>query len=203
MFQNMLARVHVMGKHIIFVAHEKEEKDGELRFVRPEIGGSSGNDLIKELDLVGYMEAIGTKRVIRFNPQEKFYAKNSMKLPDPMNIPDTANGNIFMKEIVKTYESTLTARAAKIAEYDEFIEALRVSIDQISDPNAANIFVEHIKQFDHIWDSRYQAQQMFRKKTAELGLGLNKETGKFESKPAVKSVFDIAEELKNEGKGNV
>ena len=45
-----------MGKSVIFVAHEREEKNGEEKQIRPEIGGSSAGDLIKELDLVGYME---------------------------------------------------------------------------------------------------------------------------------------------------
>lgn len=48
-----------MGKSVIFVAHEREEKVGDEKQIRPEIGGSSAGDLIKELDLVGYMEAIG------------------------------------------------------------------------------------------------------------------------------------------------
>lgn len=70
MFINFLKRVSMMGKHVIFVAHEREEKDGDIRIVRPEIGGSSAGDLIKELDLVGYMQAIGNKRTISWTPQE-------------------------------------------------------------------------------------------------------------------------------------
>ena len=59
MFINFLKQCSMLGKNLIFVAHEREDKDGETRIVRPEIGGSSAGDLIKELDLVGYMEAIG------------------------------------------------------------------------------------------------------------------------------------------------
>lgn len=59
MFVNLLKRVSMMGKHIVFVAHEKEDKDGETRIVRPDMSGSSLGDLLKELDLVGYMQAYG------------------------------------------------------------------------------------------------------------------------------------------------
>ena len=50
-----------MGKHLVFLKHEKEEKEGDNKIIRPEIEGSFGSDLIKELDLVGYMEAIRKK----------------------------------------------------------------------------------------------------------------------------------------------
>ena len=59
MFQNFLCEVAMMGKNIVFVAHGREEKDGETKIVRPEIGGSSAGDLMKDLDLVGYVQAIG------------------------------------------------------------------------------------------------------------------------------------------------
>lgn len=64
MFKNLFSRVSMLGKNLVFVAHELEERDGDIRFVRPEIGGSSGSDLMKELDLVGYMEAVGKKKTI-------------------------------------------------------------------------------------------------------------------------------------------
>ena len=81
MFINFVNQVTLMGKSVIFVAHEREEKNGEDKQIRPEIGGSSAGDLIKELDLVGYMEAIGKDRTISFDPCEKFYGKNTCNLP--------------------------------------------------------------------------------------------------------------------------
>ncbi|HLP42898.1 MAG TPA: ATP-binding protein, partial [Fibrobacteria bacterium] len=77
MFQRFLAQAGMLGKHLVFVAHEKEEKDGDQKIIRPEIGGSSAGDLIKDLDLVGYMEAKGRVRTISFDPCEKFYGKNT------------------------------------------------------------------------------------------------------------------------------
>ena len=95
-----------MGKSVIFVAHEREEKNGEDKQIRPEIGGSSAGDLIKELDLVGYMEAIGKDRTISFDPCEKFYGKNTCNSHRPerlydkdykhlSNLPDQTNRTVF------------------------------------------------------------------------------------------------------------
>ena len=86
MFINFVNQVSLMGKSVIFVAHEREEKNGEEKQIRPEIGGSSAGDLIKELDLVGYMEAIGKDRTISFDPCEKFYGKNTCNLPSRIKL---------------------------------------------------------------------------------------------------------------------
>lgn len=80
MFINFIKQLALMGKNVVFIAHEREERRGEETFKRPEIGGSSANDLIKELDLVGYMYAVGKERVITFDPAEYYYAKNTCNL---------------------------------------------------------------------------------------------------------------------------
>ena len=41
-FIRVLKSISIMGKHIVFVAHEREEKEGDQKIIRPEIGGSLG-----------------------------------------------------------------------------------------------------------------------------------------------------------------
>ena len=48
MFKNFVNQISMMGKHLVFVAHDKEISSEDERVVRPEIGGSSGNDLIRD-----------------------------------------------------------------------------------------------------------------------------------------------------------
>lgn len=179
MFQNLLARINTTGKHVLFVAHEREERDGDLRYVRPEIGGSSGNDLIKELDMVGYMEAIGTKRVIKFNPQEKFYAKNSLELPDTMHIPDTSKGNKFLKEIVDFYDGKLAERQKQVEDYERLVLNFKDVIEGIESAQEANEVIDEIRKANHIWDSKYQCSLMMRAKAKELKLEFVASTGKY------------------------
>src|SRR5579883_563896 len=99
-FQKLLKLAQGKNKHLIFVAHEKEEKDGDTRIVRPDVSGSSGKDLVKDLDFMGYMEMRGTKRTISFTPTEKFYAKNSLRLAPAIDVPDTEGGNTFIQKII-------------------------------------------------------------------------------------------------------
>lgn len=188
MFINFLKRVSMMGKHVIFVAHEREEKDGDIRIVRPEIGGSSAGDLIKELDLVGYMQAIGNKRTISWTPQEKFYAKNTCNLPPMQEIPVIidAQGKIighndFMSNIFENYDNYLKQESNTRKEYDELISEIEGEVACISDAEQANSYVLSMKDKKQIWDSNAHAKSLITDRCKELGLKFNKTTQKYEA----------------------
>lgn len=188
MFINFLKRVSMMGKHVIFVAHEREEKDGDIRIVRPEIGGSSAGDLIKELDLVGYMQAIGNKRTISWTPQEKFYAKNTCNLPPMQEIPVIidAQGKIighndFMSNIFENYDSYLKQESNTRKEYDELISEIEGEVACISDAEQANSYILSMKDKKQIWDSNAHAKSLITDRCKELGLKFNKNTKKYEA----------------------
>ncbi len=51
-FQRLLRLARDHKKHLIFVAHDKEERDGDLRIIRPDMGpGASGKELVKDLEV--------------------------------------------------------------------------------------------------------------------------------------------------------
>lgn len=188
MFINFLKRVSMMGKHVIFVAHEREEKDGDIRIVRPEIGGSSAGDLIKELDLVGYMQAIGNKRTISWTPQEKFYAKNTCNLPPMQEIPviideqgKIIGHNDFMSNIFENYDNYLKQESNTRKEYDELISEIEGEVACISDAEQANSYVSSMKDKKQIWDSNAHAKSLITDRCKELGLKFNKTTKKYEA----------------------
>lgn len=97
-FTALVKQIFNSNKSVIFVAHEKEDKDDDIRFVRPDVSGSSGKDIVKELDLMGYMEMKGNKRTVSFTPNEKYYAKNALNLPPVIEVPNTASGNTFFQD---------------------------------------------------------------------------------------------------------
>lgn len=187
MFINFLRQVSMMGKHIIFVAHEKEDKEGDQKIIRPEIGGSSANDLIKELDLVGYMQAIGKERTISFDPCEKFYGKNTCNLPSTMKVPRVvdekgfASGdNNFMASIFDSYQKYLKEQVDRAGEYEALMDLVKINVEAIVSADTANEIVEKVLKFEHIWDSKLKASTMISKRCAECGLKLNKLTKKYE-----------------------
>lgn len=182
MFSNFLSQVNMLGKNLIFVAHDKEEKDGDTKFIRPEIGGSSGNDLIKEIDLVGYMEAIGKKRTISFDPCEKFYGKNTCHLDTIINLPDVNKlPNNLMTSIFDKYKKSLEDRKKVADEYQSLIDVIKDAIEGANDVNSLNELVPWAQSLEPIWDSRLQSSLLISEQAKKLNTKYDKVAKKYET----------------------
>lgn len=186
MFVNFIKQLALMGKNVIFIAHEREERRGEETFKRPEIGGSSANDLIKELDLVGYMYAIGKERVITFDPAEYYYAKNTCNLPAAIKLPvvvdetGKASQNVAMANIVKSYETAQVKRQAMTAEYEQVLGIIAETMTYATDADSLNEAMTKVFSLEQIYDSLLKAQRAVANKGKELGLTYNKISKKYE-----------------------
>jgi len=186
-FLRILKAISIMGKHLVFVAHEREEREGDQKIVRPEIGGSSANDLIKELDLVGYYYAVGGQRVVSFDPCEKFYGKNTCNLANEIKVAHIldASGmptapNTLLTEIFKTYQDNLQKRQQTASEYRALLELLDENMDGITDLESLNEARNRLASWEQIWDSKIQAGKKLQAKAATLNAKFNKDTGKYE-----------------------
>lgn len=186
MFVNFIKQLAVMGKNVIFIAHEREERRGEETFKRPEIGGSSANDLIKELDLVGYMYAIGKDRVITFDPAEYYYAKNTCNLPAAIKLPvvvaedGTASANVVFANIIKSYKSAQEKRQETTGMYEALLDVIVSTVDAATDADSLNEAMNKVFAFEHIYDSMLRAQRAVARKGMELKLTYNKVAKRYE-----------------------
>ena len=191
MFVNFLREVSMMGKNIVFVAHEREDKDGETKIVRPEIGGSSAGDLMKELDLVGYVQAVGSDRTVYWTPQEKFYAKNTCNLPAWQKIPvivdekgNVTQQNDTLQKVFKYYEDNVKKIEETRKRYNELLEEIELAIENITDAKSANEFAKAIGTTEIIWDSKVRARELFKGKVEQLQLKWNAKTKTYEDAAA-------------------
>lgn len=190
MFIDFNFKVTHMGKNVVYIAHEREEKRGEETVKRPEIGGSSANDLIKELDLVGYMRAIGKKRTITFDPDEKWYAKNTCNLPAEINVPTTVDDagnaiaeNNFLCKIIDTYAEVQRKNQESTRAYDALIGKLKTAIAAINSAAMANEFIGKMNEVSHIFNSKIVARRLFSERVAELKLVYDAETKMYADAP--------------------
>jgi len=190
MFVNLIKRISLMGKNVVFVAHEKEDKDGETRRVRPDMSGSSLGDLIKELDLVGYMQAFGRERTICWTPNEQYYAKNTCNLPEFEKVPiiiDQHGGisgdNNFLAKTFANYDTYLNVQAQIGEEYNKLTEQIAADIAAITDADGANAFIVKIDDYGHIWDSKAKARKWFGEHMAKIdNVTYDKKTKRYAAK---------------------
>lgn len=186
MFVNFIKQLAIMGKNVVFIAHERETVQGEVTVKRPEIGGSSANDLIKELDLVGYMYAIGKERVITFDPNECYYAKNTCNLPAAIKLPVVVNEagmgakNEAMTSIVASYRTAQEKRQETMAEYEALLGVIKETVNLADNVQSLNEAMDKVFGFEQIYDSLLRAQRLVNNKAKELGLTYNKIAKRYE-----------------------
>jgi len=187
-FSALCKRISLMNKHILFVAHRETRTDGdEVRYV-PLFGGSNYDSLVTELDLVGYLEANGRKRVITFDPTSRNDGKNTCNLPSTMDIPvivdesgnPTGNNSFFLERIIQPYIKRLESRKVEGIQYNEVIENIKEQVEQITDELSANDFVQRIDHIKHIGTSRLMAAKLVRERCTQLGLKFNSKAKVYE-----------------------
>lgn len=186
MFIDFIKKTAVLGKNIIFVAHEKEEKRGDDTVKRPDIGGSSANDLVKELDLVGYMQMLGKDRTIAFNPTEAYYAKNTCNLPAVTKIPLVVDetgmavgDNNFVRRVLATYKKTQAATQEETRKYDTLVDNIRTAVTTAQNAEGLNAILESIGK-TQIYNSKMVGEKMVAQKAKALGLNFNAVDGRYE-----------------------
>jgi hypothetical protein len=171
-FQRMLRLIQDHGKHFVIVAHDREERDGDARIVRPDGGqGSSGREVIKDMDFIGYVQMIGDERTISFSPCEQFYAKNALQLPSIIKIPDTRHGNTFIKDYL--LQKAIERKEADDDENRRYVELLTVFdalVNAVYDAESANDVYEKMREAEVIWDSRRVAWHRLSAKAEAMGL---------------------------------
>lgn len=185
MFIDFLRQMAVSGLNVIFIAHEREEKQGDLTMKRPEVG-SAGNfsDLIKEMDLVGYMQMVGKNRTLCWTPTETYYAKNTCALPAEDKIPVVVNAeglaegnNDYFTKVLARYAERQAAARKTTNEYEQLLDAVDDALLGVKTPEELNKVVEAIKSRQPIYNSRLVTAQKVADKAKELGFKLDKVAG--------------------------
>ena len=183
-FQKLLKNLLNTNKSIIFTAHEKEEKVGDQIIKRPDIAGSSGKDIVKDLDFMGYMSINGGRRTIDLNPNEAFYAKNSLGLNSFLVYEKLQGINNFLKDnIFDAYNKKSIEDNKFIKDYDILIKELTNKINNIKNLEQLNLYYKSVyNQHNQIWTSHQVEKVILFKKSKELEFSFNDAKKEFVSK---------------------
>ena len=142
-----------LNKNIIFIAHAKEEKRGEEIITRPDISGASGKELIKEIDLVGFMTNKGGNRTICFEPGDYFTAKNGLGLNGFIEVPQ--DNSLFSKILDKVQKKRENRKKLR-EEYDALLDEQDTKLSKVGTPEDLELLIKELKNQETkiIWGSR-------------------------------------------------
>ena len=138
-FESLKLKLQLLNKHLIFVSHVKEDKDGENKVYRMDVAGSTSETVTKILDFLGFCEVLGKTRSISFTPSARFYDKNSIELNDYLEIPQLKTGdkNDFLtKEVIEPTIAKRKQESEALKINEEKLQQGRYLIEQATEPNA-------------------------------------------------------------------
>jgi len=167
-FKSFLSRLKMMGKDIIIIAHEKEDKDGDTITLRPDIMGGSYGNIMKEIDLCGRLQISNGKRVINFNPTDRSVGKNCAELP---LITDPKMNHILAK--TKTHIGDINVKQNELLTQ---INEIRDKLELITTDLELNEIVADIKTIENE-TVKMQLRTFLTKKVKDLGLSYDTESG--------------------------
>jgi hypothetical protein len=138
--------------------------------VRPEVSGSSYSDIMKEIDLCGYMETVKGRTMLNFNPSERAIGKNCAGF-DLMDITD---GKITMATIIADAKKILNKRNEASAEVIGEIASWKAKVEVVTNGEDALKLVGEVKtvQSDTV---KQQVRKLLSDKTLSLNLKWDKD----------------------------
>ncbi len=172
----------VLNKNIIYVFHSQEQadKDGNPT-QRLMCEGSVRNTVWNPCDFGGYVQMIGSQRMICFSPEQEYFAKGTHGITGRWPIPelDENTPNDFMTRLFERARANIAKEREEYEplrkQYDEVMENVRIIIDSVVDAETADEAVRTIPELDHALTSKKEASAMLKAKTDSLGLKYTKE----------------------------
>lgn len=170
------------GLDMVIIAHAKEEKDGDLTKLSPDVTGQSKDLILRIADQVGFLTMVNNKRTLTFEPTDKTIGKNVARIPT-LEIPDESDPKFktFMAEIITKVKESIRMQSQEQIEAQNKIAELEKIISACTDSDSLMKVSEKCKDLQ----KHLQAgmRKLISAKVAELGLIYSKEKEMFIPKP--------------------
>lgn len=136
-FRSHIAALRSLGKDVLLIAHDKEDKDGDTRIVRPDIVGGSYGEVMKAADFVGYVYMSGKDRILDFNPTDRWVGKNPAGWP-AFKVPPVGKAQAFMADLFDKGRAALGAISEESAKVTTQVEDWRSAVEAFTTTDEVN-----------------------------------------------------------------
>lgn len=143
-FQTFMASLRALGKDVVLIAHDKEDKDGDARVVRPDIAGGSYGEVMKVADFVGYAYMAGKDRVLDFNPTDRWVGKNPGGWA-PLKVPAIGKATTVLAELFDQGRAALGNISEASSIIAQQVETWRTKLAGLSTADGLNEQIPLVK----------------------------------------------------------
>jgi len=133
-FKMWLNRIRQAGKDVYWIAHTKDEKDGDTIFKAPNVTGGTYDLLMQCSDQVGYMTTEQGKRVIKFTVHETYRSKDSAYI-GKIQVPDIKHPSysLFLYELMGRVKSSMADKSKKATSRADLWKSIKSAINAAVD----------------------------------------------------------------------
>jgi hypothetical protein len=170
-FRSWIAALRNLGLDVLLIAHDKEDKDGDTRIVRPDIAGGSYAEVMKVADFVGYVQMSGRDRVLDFNPTDRWIGKNPAGWA-PWKIPPVGKAQTFLAELYVSGREALGNMSEESAKVAQQVEDWKAQIGTFTTADECNKAIVEIKKLPAI--SMPQASKVLMDHALATGIKFDK-----------------------------
>lgn len=129
-----------MGKDVVLVAHEREDKKGDDLIVRPDIQGGSYGEVFKRADGIAYMYRSGRQTMLDFSPTDRWIGKNAAGF-DPLVVPDFNAERGYFSGVIADTKAALNKMSEEQQRVVAEIEAWRERAEAAATADEVNALV--------------------------------------------------------------
>jgi hypothetical protein len=175
-FQGWMRQLTLLGKDVIMICHEKEDKDGDRLFKRPDVQGSSLSEVLKISDLIGYLSMKNNKAVLDFTPCDDYIAKDAAGLKG-FALPSFDEHPNFGARMLAKSKEEMSSLSGKVAEAADVIEQWRTAIEGCSTPEGCDAALQQINTLPS--ELAGQVKTLLNNRVKSLGFAYNAEAKEF------------------------
>lgn len=173
-FATWLKMLRELGKDVVILAHDSEDKQGDELIMRPDITGGSKQELIKVADCLGYLYQTRKGAVLDFNATDRWIGKNCAGF-DPLPVPNFANDPKFLAGVIERTKDALNQQTEEQKKALAELEQWRADIEAIDSVEALTALIPLIADSDH----KTALRSMIWRHAKAQGWDYDKEQGRF------------------------
>lgn len=165
-----------LKKHIVFVFHATEEKDGDNTRLRIKVEGQTKNNVWEPMDLGGFVEMQGNDRTIGFSNCERYFAKGTRGIHGIYKIPTLSpdKPNDFLTTLFAEYNQKsaeeIAAEEEQKKKYEAAMAKAREIINAVKNAETANAAAPFLAKINHALTSKAEIKDLWTEKIKSLGL---------------------------------
>ena len=144
-YATWLGSLTSMGKDVVLVAHEREDKKGDEIIVRPDIQGGSYGEVFKRADGIAYMYRAGRQTMLDFSPTDRWIGKNAAGF-DPLVVPDFNQQGGYLAAVIADTKVALNKMSEEQQRVVAEIEAWRERVEAAATAEEISALAKEAKE---------------------------------------------------------